>query len=64
MTFRELLRKQNLTQNELARRVGISQQSVSAWCNGAMPKTRHIGLVADVLNVSVGDLLCCFEEKK
>ena len=64
MTLKDLLKNSNITQHELAQRIGVSQQSVSAWCNGAAPKTRNIGTVARALDVSVEDLLKCFEVKE
>lgn len=64
MTFKEILKDKNITQSELASRVGLSQQSISAWCNGTAPKIRHIGVVAQALDVSVEDILRCFEVGK
>lgn len=46
-----------LTQKELARRLGTSQQNIAQYENGKrIPKTKTLQKIADALNVSVVDL--------
>lgn len=64
MTFRELLKKKNVTQEELAVAIGVRQSAVSAWvCGKTQPRTRHLIKIAKVLGVSVKTLVESFEEK-
>ncbi|MGN1081923.1 MAG: helix-turn-helix domain-containing protein [Candidatus Avispirillum sp.] len=54
-----LLRKSaNLTQMELANRLGISFQAVSNWERGiSMPDISNLGLLAEILGVTVDELI-------
>lgn len=62
MTFKELLKKKGMTQEQLAKRLKVSQPTISGWINGsAVPKTRDLSSVAKTLGVSVEQLLKCFE---
>jgi len=65
-TFRALTKARGLSLAELARQVGVTRQAVSLWCRGerADPRGRHLVRIAEVLGVSVEDLvnpLPCFE---
>lgn len=63
MTFKELLKKRGLTQDQLAKKLKVSQPTISGWINGtAIPKTRDLGKVSKALNLSVEQLLDCFEK--
>lgn len=63
MTLKELLKNKGLTQLQLANKLQVTQQTVSAWCNGATAPQRRIwSKVANVLGVSVEQLLKCFEK--
>lgn len=65
MTFKELLKEKKTTQSELASRIGISQQSVSAWCaEKSYPHITTIFKIADVMHVSVDDVMRCFKEQE
>lgn len=62
MTFKELLKKKGMTQEQLAKKLKVSQPTISGWINGsAVPKTRDLSSVAKTLSVSVEQLLKCFE---
>lgn len=63
MTFKELLKKRGMTQEQLAKKLKVTQQTVSAWCSGATAPGRKIwSKVSKALNVSVEQLLNCFEK--
>ena len=52
-----LLRKnKGITQEELAKNVGVSAQAVSKWENGGVPDTELLPVVADYFEVSVDSL--------
>lgn len=51
------LRRQNLTQTELAKRTGINDAIISGWIKqGRLPAVRSIEKVAKALNIPVTDL--------
>jgi len=52
------MKKNNMTQAELARRIGIGRSTVNAWFNyGCCPSTNHIADIARVLGVEIKTLL-------
>ena len=54
----EMRRQQNLTQRQLAERVGVSDKTVSKWETGrSMPDNSILLDVCLILNVSVNELL-------
>lgn len=59
-TFIQTLRKeQNLTQRELAERLGITDRAVSKWENGrGMPEVSLMKPLCDLLGITVSELLC------
>lgn len=64
MNFKELLKKKNVTQEELAVAIGVRQSTISNWANGvAYPRTRNLKKIANTLGVSVKTLVESFEEK-
>lgn len=58
-------KKQNISQNELATRLGLRAQSVSKWeCGLAVPDIENLCALAEILNVSVDTLLGVTNEVK
>ncbi len=54
----ELRNQFNITQSELARRLGVTRSSVNAWELGfATPQLKHIVEMADIFGTTVDDLL-------
>ena len=54
----KVLAARSLTQSELARRMGVSRQSVYAWCNGALPRSpQTLSKLAQVLGVNSDALI-------
>ncbi len=54
----ECRKKQNLTQSQLAEKLGITDRAVSKWENGrAMPDSSLMLDLCSILNISVNDLL-------
>ena len=52
-------KKENLTQMQLAEKLGITDRAVSKWETGkAMPDSSIMLQLCDVLKISVNDLLC------
>ena len=57
-TIREARQKKDMTQEALAHEMGVTQAAVSQWENGVtIPQTRDLLKLADVLGVSVSDLI-------
>lgn len=56
--LREVLGARQVTQSELARRVGVSNNTVTNWVHGVhRPDLTHLERVADALSVDPNDLL-------
>lgn len=53
----ELRKKKGVTQEGLAKAVGISAQAVSKWENGGVPDVELLPEIADFLKISVDELL-------
>lgn len=51
----------NMTQTQLAQRIGVCSTQVSRWENGMMPQGRNLYALALVLETSV-DYLCTSRE--
>lgn len=50
-------KKKNLTQEELAEKLGITDRAISKWENGVcMPDVSNIPLLCDILEISINDL--------
>ncbi len=60
--MRELLKKANITQEQLAKKLGVKQQTISAWVNGnSKPKLAMLPKLAKVFNVSINEIFNCFK---
>ena len=56
--IREYRRKNDMTQEELADRLGVSYQSVSRWENGlTYPDIEFLPAIAEMLSCSVDQLM-------
>ena len=56
--LKEFRKRRNLTQKEVATKIGVSEQALSKWENGiCLPDVYNLKLLALVLNVSVDCLL-------
>lgn len=59
-----LMREQNVSQSELARRVGVSQQTIGKLVTGASSGSRHIGRIAEELQTTPAYLAGQVEDPK
>lgn len=58
LRVKEFREKKELTQNELAKQVGVTQSAVAKWETGGFtPSTTTLCLLADVLGCTI-DQLC------
>lgn len=58
-------KEQNLTQEQLAEKIGVSNKSVSKWeCGKCMPDYSSIELLCKELNITVAELLDGEENEK
>lgn len=55
--FSELCKERNETPNSVAKKLGVSSGSVTAWKNGTEPRNTTIIKIADYLGVSTDYLL-------
>lgn len=55
-TISKLRKEKGITQEELAKNVGVSAQAVSKWENGGVPDTELLPKIADYFNVSIDSL--------
>ena len=55
--LRQLRQQQNLSQEELAGRVGVHNNSVSKWENGVIPNMKRIIALAQILGMTATYLL-------
>lgn len=57
-------REQNLTQEQLAEKIGVSNKTVSKWETGkTMPDYSVVELLCEVLNISVSELIAGKEKE-
>ncbi len=62
LRVKEFRERKELTQTELAKRVGVTQSAVAKWETGGFtPSTSTLFLLADVLGVTI-DQLCGREQ--
>lgn len=65
MKFKQLLKRQDVTQQELADKLGIHQTAISKWCTGqCAPSVAKIVSIAQILACSVEDVVNCFQKNK
>ena len=58
-------REKNLTQEQLAEKIGVSNKTISKWENGkCMPDYAVVEILCDVLGISVSELLDGEENEK
>lgn len=56
------IRNSGITQTELAKRVGVIQQSIAQYISGrAMPAVDTLANLCDVLDLDANDILCIHE---
>lgn len=56
--LQDFLRRYDLTQTELARRMGLNASTISDWCRGAvLPRSNRLDQLCDVLHCEPDDLL-------
>lgn len=56
------IRNSGITQKELAKRVGVIQQSIAQYISGrAMPAVDTLANLCDVLDLDANDVLCLHE---
>ncbi len=56
--LRNLRKQQNMTQDELAEKLGIGRTTVAMWELGeSMPKSKTLRLLSEILNCTVDELL-------
>lgn len=54
----KMLRKQKMSQAELAHIVGVSQQAVSNWENGtSFPRAEKLRIICEALSCTIDELL-------
>lgn len=63
--LQELLEKNQITQQALAKKLNVSQQAVSKWNKQiSTPNPNQIDKISKVLQVPIAEVVACFTEKK
>ena len=55
--LKETLKQKKVSQNELAKRIGVRQNAVWEWCNVGTPSVERLKQICEILNVSADFLL-------
>lgn len=59
--LKELLKEKSVTQEALARELGIHQTLISQWCHGrCKPNIYQASAMAKCIGVSVEEIIGCF----
>ena len=59
--FKKLLFDCDMTQEQLADKLNVTQALVSKWVTGkCVPKTQMLPSIAKILKVDVGEVVACF----
>lgn len=62
MKLKELIKQQDVTLSQLARRINVAKQSVFHWCEGdTCPNAKKVIAIAKALNVTEQEILDCFK---
>ena len=63
MSFTEIRKGRQLTQQNLAKRLGVGQSTVAMWENGkSVPSMKNLLKLSNILEVSVSDLCASFKK--
>lgn len=61
--FKKLLKEHNVTQAELAKKLGVHQTLISLWCCGKVtPSIRWVCALSEFFKMPVEDIIKCFEQ--
>ncbi len=59
--FKELLKNSKVTQEHMAKELGVHQTLISQWCKDkGKPNIVYTPVIAKILGVSVEDVIQCF----
>ena len=65
LRIKELRKKTEMTQNALAKKIGVNQSSVAQWETGlTVPRASILPRIADALGVNIQDLYTGNEERR
>jgi len=58
MLLKELLKSKGIKQKWLAQKIGVSEVTISNWCNGkSFPKKEHLQKLSELLDVPVKEIV-------
>ncbi len=56
--LKELRKQNNMTQEQLGERIGVTNKTVSRWETGKyMPPIEHLKLLSDLYQISINEIL-------
>lgn len=55
--LKDILQEKNITQERLAKELGVSQQSISQYCNKGISKIETAKKIAKILNVPIEKII-------
>lgn len=65
MNFKKRREALNLTQEQVARAIGLSQQAIAKWETGeSLPRADMLPKLAKILNCTIDELLSAEERKE
>jgi len=60
--FNDLIKSKKISQTELAKKIGLSQQLVSNWTRGiCQPQLEVVPKLAAILGVTIEEVVNCFQ---
>lgn len=63
VTLKVLRASKDISQAELAKAIGTSQQTIAAWEKGQVPSAENISKLADYFNISFQEMANIFLKK-
>ena len=65
MGFKALLKEKQVTQLDMAEKLGVHQTLISLWCRGkCKPSISCVKKISELLGASLEEVISCFEENQ
>lgn len=58
MNLKQIMKSKNIKQSELAKELGVSQETISDWCTGyRKPRIKYLPKLTKMLGISMEELV-------